>query len=113
MNKTRSILLLLCSVLVLILIYSGIGLAKADSVIATIPVDRPVPMAFDSSNGNLYVATYCCEMTVSVISGQTNTVVGNPIPVGKSPLSIAFDSANRNLYVANRDDNSISNIWSI
>ena len=37
-------------------IYSGIGMAKADSVIATIPVgSAPFAVAFDSDNGNVYV----------------------------------------------------------
>ena len=57
-------------------------------------------IAFDSANGNLYVANYF-DNTVSVISGQTNTVIGSPIPVGYDPRGIAFDSANGNLYVAN------------
>ena len=46
--------------------------------------------------------------TVSVISGQTNTVVGNPISVGSFPSGIAFDSANDNLYVTNEGDNTVS-----
>ena len=46
--------------------------------------------------------------TVSVISGQTNTVIGTPIPVGHFPSGIAFDSANGNLYVANGGSATIS-----
>ena len=45
---------------------------------------------------------------VAVISGQNNTVVGDPIPVGFEPQGIAFDSANGNLYVTNRGDNTVS-----
>ena len=41
------------------------------------------------------------DNTVSVISGQTNTVIGSPIPVGSGPADIAFDSANGDLYVTN------------
>ena len=29
--------------------------------------------------------------SVSVISGQTNTVIGSPIPVGNGPVGIVFD----------------------
>jgi YVTN family beta-propeller protein len=43
--------------------------------------------------------------TVSVISGKTNTVIGNPIPVGSGPEGIAFDPANGNLYVVNSGNN--------
>lgn len=89
---------------------SSIDPSNAGSVIATIPVDRPVPIAFDSSNGDLYVATYCCEQIVSIISGQTNTVIGNPIPVGKSPIAIAFDSGNGDIYVANAENSTVSAI---
>src|SRR5690242_10513859 len=52
--------------------------ARADSVIATIPVGaHPNSIAFDSANGNLYVTNYLSS-TVSVINGATNTVVGSP-----------------------------------
>jgi hypothetical protein len=50
---------------------------------------------------------------VLVISGQTNTVIGNPIPVGKTPVAIAFDSTNGDMYVANGDDNTVSVIHTI
>jgi YVTN family beta-propeller protein len=89
----------LSTILSLSAIYSGIGIAKADSVIATITVGRfPLGIAFDSANGNLYVANDF-DNTVSVISGQTNTIVGNPIPAGHEPIGIAFDSANAHLPV--------------
>ena len=44
---------------------------------------------------------------VSVISGQTNTVVGS-ISVGMGPLGIVYDPVNNNLYVANSDNDSVS-----
>jgi DNA-binding beta-propeller fold protein YncE len=57
-----------------------------------------VGIAFDSANGDLYV-TNVCNSAVSVISGQTNTIIGNPIPIDNPAGSIAFDSANGDLYV--------------
>jgi DNA-binding beta-propeller fold protein YncE len=52
--------------------YSGIGIARADSVIATIPVGHePFGIAFDSSNAYLYVTNYLKNGSVSVISGHT------------------------------------------
>jgi len=87
---------------------SGIGVAHADSVIATIPVgSAPTGIALDAANGNLYVANNG-DKTVSVISGQTNTVIGTPIPVGNLPIAVAFDSNNGGLYVANNFDKTIS-----
>lgn len=98
----------LSTILGLSAIYSGVGIAKADSVIATIPVGSiPRAIAFDSANGDLYVANAGAN-TVSVISGQTNTVIGNPIHVGLSPLGIAFDSANGDLYVTNFNSHTVS-----
>jgi len=89
------------TILSLSAICSGVGVAKADSVMATVPVGgEPSYLAFDSTNGDMYVTNRGAN-TVSVISGQTNTVVGNPIPVGLGPFGIAFDSANGNLYVVN------------
>ena len=89
-------------------IYTGVGIAKADSVIATIAVGRlPLYLAFDTANGNLYVPNHE-DNTVSVISGQTDTVVGSPISVGNAPWGIAFDSANGDLYVTNENDNTVS-----
>jgi YVTN family beta-propeller protein len=91
----------LMTVLSLSAIYSGVGIAKADSVIDTITVGTaPNEVAFDSFNGNLYLTNHV-DNTVSVISGQTNTVIGSPITVGSGPVGIAFDSANGDLYVAN------------
>jgi YVTN family beta-propeller protein len=94
--------LVLCELLVLFpTIHTGIGTAKADSVIATIPVGTaPNEVAFDSANGDLYVTNHN-DNTVSVISGQTNRVIGSPISVGSGPVGIVFDPANGNLYVVN------------
>jgi YVTN family beta-propeller protein len=64
----------------------------------------PTGIAFDPKNGNLYV-TNSRDKTVSVISGQNNTVI-RTIPCcvqytynKVTPSGIAFDSANGNLYV--------------
>jgi DNA-binding beta-propeller fold protein YncE len=49
--------IVLSTILTLSAIYSSIGTAKADSVIATIPVGEGFlrGIAFDSANGDLYV----------------------------------------------------------
>jgi YVTN family beta-propeller protein len=64
----------------------------------------PTGIAFDPKNGDLYV-TNSVDKTVSVISGQNNTVIWT-IPCcvqytynKVTPWGIAFDSANGNLYV--------------
>src|SRR5713226_1961056 len=115
MKRPIPIALLLSPLIIIILAVSGIvSVANADSVIANIPVGSgPGGIAFDAANGNLYVANNH-DNTVSVISGQTNTVIGIPIPVGNGPFGIAFDSANGNLYVTNfKDTNNGGNTVSV
>jgi YVTN family beta-propeller protein len=80
---------------------------STNTVIGTIPVGRePFGIAFDSANGNLYVANFQ-DNTVSVISGSTITVIGT-IPAGDGPAFLAFDSANGNIYVPNYHDVTLS-----
>jgi uncharacterized repeat protein (TIGR02543 family) len=79
----------------------------ANSVIATVPVGtRPVGIAYDPNNGNVYVANGTAA-SVSVVSGSTNTVVAT-IPVGVGPRAITFDPSNSDLYVANKGDGTVS-----
>ena len=47
------------------------------------------------------------DNTVSVISGQTNTVTAT-ISVGNFPFAVAVTPKTSTIYVANRDDNSVS-----
>jgi YVTN family beta-propeller protein len=91
----------LSTILVLSVIFSGVGVARADSVIATIPISplQPSRVAFDSANGDVYVTDIASD-TVSVIDGSTNKVIAN-IPVDDRPVGVAFDSANGDVYVAN------------
>ena len=56
----------------------------------------PEGIAFDSSNGNVYVFNYYSK-NVSVISGTTNKVIGK-IPVGSYPEGIALDPLNGYIY---------------
>ena len=73
----------------------------ADSVIATIPVgDLPAFITFNAENADMYVSNENAN-TVSVIDGQTNTVIGRPIPVGVAPAGSAFNPDNGDVYVTN------------
>jgi DNA-binding beta-propeller fold protein YncE len=59
--------IVLSTILSLSAIYSGIGVAKADSVIATVPVGAgPYGIASDSTNGDLYVTNHNDNTTVGV-----------------------------------------------
>lgn len=59
-----------------------------------------------AANGRLYVTT--ANNTVVMVDTATNTVVGNPIPVGALPVAIAYNSSNNRLYVANHNSGSVS-----
>ena len=55
----------------------------ADKVVGTITMgSSPVGLAYDSSNGNVYVSNYGSN-NVSIINGTTNKVIGK-ISVGSS-----------------------------
>ena len=66
----------------------------------------PEGMAYDSGNGNIYVAN-SQRSTVSVINDTNNTVV-KTIAVGDWPLAVEYDGANGDLYVPNDFSNSVS-----
>ncbi len=68
--------------------------------------NAPVWIAFDSSNGYIYV-TNSGSNSVSVINGATDSVITS-IPVGSEPAGITFDSSNGYIYVANYNSGTIS-----
>ncbi len=93
--------------LVLVLVLLAPKVSLADSVTSTVTVGtNPEGVAFDSTNGYIYVAN-SGSGTVSVIDGSTNAVVAN-VTVGTSPDKIAFDSTNGHLYVANFGSGTVS-----
>jgi YVTN family beta-propeller protein len=46
--------------------------------------------------------------TVVVISTETDTVVGTPIPVGKEPLALAIAPSGKRAYVSDYGDNTVT-----
>jgi len=48
------------------------------------------------------------DNSVSVIDTTTNTVVGDPIPVGSFPIGVAVTPDGKHAYVVNVDSNSVS-----
>ena len=93
--------------LVLILALQAPKVSLADSVTSTVTVGiQPEGIAFDPTNGYLYVANFGSG-TVSVIDGSTNTVV-TTVTVGNGPVWSAIDPTNGCLYVANFGSNSVS-----
>lgn len=79
--------------------------APSLSVLATIPVgSEPIAAAYDSANGDVYVADYN-STNVSVVSG---TSLANTVPVGTAPNAVAYDSANGDVYVVNVDSLDVS-----
>jgi 40-residue YVTN family beta-propeller repeat len=66
----------------------------------------PWGIAYDPSNGYLYVADYGSD-TVSVIDGATNTVIAK-ITVGIYPKGVAYDPSNGYIYVTDYLSNTVS-----
>jgi len=64
-----------------------------------VPGVNPIGVAYDSSNGYLYVAEHGSDV-VSVINTKTNEII-KTINVGTSPWGIAYDPSNGYLYVTN------------
>ena len=79
---------------------AGLGERAGLDIAGESPGAFPLAAAFDSSNGDIYVAN-SESGTVSVISGATNLVQAT-ITVGNLPEALTFDSANGDIYVANR-----------
>ena len=67
----------------------------------------PDGIAYDSSNGYLYV-TNANSNNVTAIDGTSNTVVVHSITVGSSPVGIAYDPSNGYLYVTNSVSHNVT-----
>ena len=84
-----------------------------DKVVGNVTVGtQPEGIAYDSSNGYLYVDLYGDSglghlSDVTVVNGATNSVVGS-VPVGMYPLGIAYDPSNGDIYVANAWSNNVT-----
>ena len=80
--------------------------AAAPMVIATIPVgSESDAVAANPLTGYVYVASQLAN-TVSVISGQTNTVTAT-VPV-RNPQGTAVDPPTGDVYVTNFNDGTVS-----
>lgn len=81
-----------------------------NTVIATITgISDPLGIAYDPVNEEMYVTEGDNAPTnVRVIDTNTNTLVGNPIPVGSAAIGIAYEPMNGRMYVANAGSDSVS-----
>ncbi len=78
-----------------------------NSAVLSLPVGSgPEALAYDSANGNVYVAD-SGSSNVSVINGATNTIVGS-VRVGSDPRGIAVDPSDDYVYVANAGSGNVS-----
>ena len=70
-----------------------------------VPTGRgPLGVAFDPTNGNMYVANNI-DNTVAVIHRKTIVAI---VPVGAAPWGIAFNGNNGNIYVTNSGASTVS-----
>lgn len=83
--------------------------AKADSVIATIPVGTgPYGALFNPLTGHVYTADLFSN-TISVIDTSTNKVIDTiKLPNGYTPRELALDSKRNYIYTANVYSNTLS-----
>jgi len=86
-----------------------------NTVVQTLAVGSS-PVAIAANDNFAYVVNAgngTTNGTVSVINASTNTLVGNPITVGKKPSAVAIAPApNGNVYVTNSADATVSVISS-
>jgi len=67
----------------------------------------PYAIAYDASNGYLYVVNEVSD-NVTVIDGTNNSVVVPSIGVGSQPFAIAYDASNGHLYVPNTGSDNVT-----
>src|SRR5881409_83422 len=84
-----------------------VPLARAETIVATVPVGSvPEGVAYDSAKGEVFV-TNLVDGTVSVISDSTNAIVAT-VPVGLAPIGAAYDPAKGEVFVANSGSTIVS-----
>ena len=88
---------------------------SALAVVATIklpstvtnPVSNPVMIAGNAANNKIFVVNQGSN-NVTEISTIDNTVIGNPIPVGNSPIWAVMSSDGLFVFVVNQGDGTVS-----
>src|ERR1051326_53276 len=75
---------------------------SATSVVGTIPIGlggiAPFAIGVNPATNRIYLAN-AGSNNVSVIDGATNTVIGNPVPVGVRPFGISVNPNTNLIYV--------------
>jgi YVTN family beta-propeller protein len=86
---------------------NGARLFNGPAIVKNITVGKaPQGIAFDPSNGNVYVVNNHAG-TVSVIAGSTNTVT-KTIKVGLNDTTVLYDPTSTELYVLNEFSKNVS-----
>ena len=85
----------------------SISVVNGTTVIKTVTAGYfPGVMAFNPSNGQVYVSNLFSD-NITVINGSTNNVVRD-IGVGYYPIGVAYDPETEVLYVANAYSNNVA-----
>lgn len=91
--------------------FTLIPVAHADSVIATIPINKwPTDFAFNSANGNVYVSQASTSV-MSVIDGSSHSVIKSTTYPINYLYGAAYNPINNNVYVT--DDSSPGYVYVI
>jgi YVTN family beta-propeller protein len=81
--------------------FTGLWTVLAIGLVASIAMARP-------TEAHRAYVTNSDSTDVSVIDRDTNKVVGNPIPVRRSPSGLTSTSDGKHVYVTNVGDNTVS-----
>jgi YVTN family beta-propeller protein len=83
------------------------ALVNAQWLETTIPVGTdPCALVWNSQNNKVYCANYSSN-NVTVIDGQTNSVI-TTITVGTNPYALVWNSQNNKIYCANFSSNNVT-----
>jgi YVTN family beta-propeller protein len=108
-NLSLLFVILICSTISSAVIVEGLLVSGVRADSTNFIVHGSAAQSFlSSTNARVYVVNLH-DNTLSIISGQTKTVLGNATMLSKYPAVVAFgSSASRNTYVVNLHDNTLS-----
>lgn len=106
-GKFRFLSLTIAVILAITSLPFGIQQARAESVIANIPVGgKPKAVAVNPVTNKIYVVIQGDQGKVAVIDGANNTTT--MVDVGVNPTDIAINMRTNQIYVVNRGSNNVT-----
>jgi YVTN family beta-propeller protein len=113
-NRVSSVLAVLVISSLLLSIFSALlvsahaASSTTPTIVAKLPIEGYIGGIAVNSNTNLIYAANSDANAVIIIDGNTNSIIGSPISVGKHPHELDINPTTNRLYIINEDDNTIS-----